>query len=542
MPQYEFGEWLPDQPVIALPGLQDCYNAIPTARGYRPFPGLVKEIGKDPLPSKCRGAFTGETENGTEFIVAGTDSNNNDAKLNVAFGSQMGWIDASPSTALSTMDAAAKWDFAQYGDQVIAVAKGIDPQVINLSTTPSSGSFSDLGAGASQAGCVAVFKNFAILGDLVGVDGSSSGNAAAIGTRSNAIHWSAIGDLTNWPVVGSDAAVNAQSDWQLLDGNGGAVTAIVPGGEYCAIFQERATWRLDYVGSPNVFSLRLIEASTGCAIPRSAVAVNNVVYFLSNQGLMAFDGSSVRSIGSERVDKTFLDRLDRTYVDRVFAAHNSELHCVFWSLQESEESAQFMFSYQYEMDRWSEVYVGNAECLFSALEPNVTGSLDTEPYASLKMDNAAGTSGDPSTLQNANLDSLGVSRGRSVLGVFSNRSLSTFSDFQNVSTVKIETGDLEVPDGRRAIVKYIRPAVDASNLYLVVHGRNSQSENYISKNYRDSKNDGVYLPKTPLFNYNGVHHTPGRVGGRYLKASFSASGLVELYGFDVELQKATSKR
>lgn len=534
MPQYPFGEWLPDQSVIASPGLHTCDNAIPTSRGYKPFPGNVEEPGKSAISTaagaECRGAFSGETENGTEFIIAATNkpNSNDDPELKVIFGSSVDWLDASPTSGLITLESDAKWEFAQYGNYVIAAAKGVDPHVIDLDTTPGpSNRFVPLGSGASEAGCVAVFKNFAILGDLVG----QGNNASAIGTKSNAIHWSAIGNVTSWPDVGTDAATNAQSDWQLLDGNGGAVTAIVPGGEYCAVFQERAVWRLDYVGAPNVFSLRLIEASTGCSIPRAAVAVNNVVYFLSNQGFMAFDGASVRSIGSERVDQTFIDSLDRTYTSAVFAAHNAEEHCVFWTLQNGINGAPSIFAYQYEMDRWFRIGVNEfIKCIFSALEPNVTGSLDLLPYSAMQMDNASGDT----TLQNANLDALGLSRGRTVLSYFDrSEKLHTFSDFENRLTMTLKTGDFETPENRRAILNYVRPAVDGQLDFVLAGARNSLSpdETGSMSLLLDKKGDGVYIAQ------------PGsRVGGRYLNAQFQGSDIDALIGYDVDLRVGAAKR
>lgn len=526
MPQFELGEWLPDQPTVALPGLAVCKNAIPNVRGYRSFPGEVVEPGKAPIPSECRGAFSGTTENGTDFIVAGTDSNSASPVLSVIFGSVLDWIDASPSAALSTFVSDGKWDFAQYGDKIIAVAKGIDPQVIDLSTTPSAGSFSNLGSGASQASCCAVFKNFAILGNLVGVDGNPGGNAVAVGTRSNAIHWSAIGDVESWPVLGQDAATNVQSDWQLLDGNGGEVTAIVPGGEYCAVFQERALWRLDYVGLPNVFSLRLVEGSLGCSVERTAVAVNNVIYFLSNQGFMAFDGASVKSIGSDRVDDTVIQLLDRVNTANVFATHNAESHCVFWTIQTSEAYPDSIYAYQYEINRWFEIESGSDyQCIFSALEPNVAGSLDSLPYSALKLDSTTG--GEDTTLQNSNLDALGVSNGKTVLGFFdSSNSLRTFSDFENSLDMSFETGEFEIPDSARAVVSHIRPLFEGSLTNVTVSGRNSVLEEKTTRQLMDKNSVGVYSPSPG-----------GRVGGRYLSTGFTTTGESKVYGFDVSYRQ-----
>jgi len=530
MPQYELGQWLPDLPVVSLPGLRLCSNAIPTARGYRPFPSPGLVSGKSALASECRGAFSGESENGTQFIVAGTDSNSSNPKLYFVFGSTVDWLDATPATALSTIDTTAKWDFDQYGNEVFAVAKGVDPQYVDVTNDPGpTNRFADLPSGASQATTCAVFKNFLILGNLVG----RGSNASAIGTRGNALHWSAVGNMTgtdSWPQVGTATASDVQSDWQLLDGAGGSVTQIKPGGEYCAVFQERATWRMDYIGAPNVFSFRLIESSIGCSVPRSAISVNNVVYFLSNQGFMAFDGSGVRSIGTQRVDRTFLDQFDRVNSENVFAAHSPESQCVFWGLSDGSGYPQTLYGYQYERDQWFTVSSAGLrlQAIFQALEPNVDGQLDYPPYSTQNMDTG-------SDLAVADLDRLGLTQGRTVLGYFDqSNKLGMFSGFDTPMQMSFQTGDFEMPDTNRAVLNYIRPIHDGGSMTVLASGRNTMSESDSYKLLRDAKSNGVFLP------------SPGaRVGGRYLSAVLATNAgepAENVYGFDADIRLGAAKR
>ena len=72
LPDVTFGEWLPDQSRVKSPGLTRCENVVPTARGYRAWPSRSLVIGKDPLVGPCVGAWSGESQSGVKFTVAGT--------------------------------------------------------------------------------------------------------------------------------------------------------------------------------------------------------------------------------------------------------------------------------------------------------------------------------------------------------------------------------------------------------------------------------------------------------------------------------------
>lgn len=547
MPDFALGEWLPDQPAVELPGLLTVTNMIPTSTGYESHPQPNVVATKSLLPRNVQGAFSGESEGGVPYILAGTSRDvdtGTGPSLHLGWGSG-DWLDVSPSVALSSFGNSGKWEFNQYGNLLIACGDFVSPQVLNVSSTPTgSSAFSELSPNASRAATAAIFKNFLILGDLVG----QGTNASAIGTMRNGIHWSAIGNPALFPTVGTDPAINVQSDFQQLDGVGGPVTAIVPGGEYCVIFQERATWRLDYVGAPNVFNLRLIEPSIGCINSRTAIAVNNVVYFASAQGFMAFDGSSVSSTGSQRVDSTWL-RDSTSDTTNAVVAHSPERGCVYWSVPGSSAVPGFSksFAYQYEVNKWFLLTFPTMTWLFEAFSTPTSGSLDTLPLSIMAMDPVGA-----STLAGSSLDSLGFSDGTSVMGGFepvyevvsnalelTGSRLVTFNDSESVSVSgELETGDFRMPDGKRAVLDWIRPVFEPGpnfvGLGVKVAARNIPSTEG-SNNYQslvESPEVGAYVASAGM-----------RPGGRYMRATVSTVGNVRsVSGFNVSIRTGGASR
>jgi hypothetical protein len=120
------------------------------------------------------------------------------------------------------------------------------PQVVTLGA-PTSRHSPDL---PPKARHIAVVRDFVVLGNVD--DGTA---------RPNRVAWSAINNSADWAVSAS-----TQSDIQDLQGDGGWVQKVV-GGEYGLVFQERAVWKMTYIGSPVIFQFDLIERSRGALPP-----------------------------------------------------------------------------------------------------------------------------------------------------------------------------------------------------------------------------------------------------------------------------------
>lgn len=529
MPDVAFGEWLPDQPRVASPGLVRCENVYPTARGYSPWPSRANVIGKDALAGPCVGAWSGESQSGVKFILAGTESGgvSSGPALYLIWGEGGAVWDASPVGAITGMDSDGTWSFTRVREYLIATAATIsEPLAMDISSTPTiSTDFASLSSDASKAAVCAEFKDFLILGNVEG----RGANAAAIGTAENGLHWSALGDPTSFPQVGTAAATTALSDFQILGGEGGEVTNIVPAGEYCLIFQREQIWRMDFIGLPAVFSFRLISPSTGCAVRNGAIAAGNVVYFIAEDGFKACDGARVSDIGIERVNDTFHSLFDAMNSRLTSSAYVPSRRSVLWTVTDGAALPSRLFGYEFELNRWFQVTGQDSyQWLFSAHAVAIGGSLDSPPLSTQNAD--TGTD-----LAVTNLDLLGVGEGGGTAAFFDqNNSMAYYSGSSEASTGVLEIGDYEAEDGARHVLRWVRPVWDdpAGSVAVAAAGRNYSTEY--------SGYEGLSLDLTT--GISRVRMT-NRVGGRYLRARFTCSGeFGEVTGFDVGFADGGARR
>jgi len=561
MPMMQLGEWLPDQQPIALPGLTQADNVYPTLTGYRSFNGRVPVTGVDALTYTCRGALSGTTQAGAHFTLVGTRvvGSGTGAEIKVIWDSG-NWVDLTPAGGLlDTLTTEAKYSFAVYGDRLIAVGEGIAPLTLDTVTSTPAGSATPmvaLDANASKADVCAVFKEFLILGNIVGRN-----NNSGIGTQRAGLHWSAIGNPTSWPDVGTDLAIDAQSDYQILDGSGGAITDIVPAGEWCAVLRERQVWRMDYVGLPNIFSFRKVDSNRGSLITGAGVAVGGVVYFPSAEGFLAFDGHSLSPIGEEKVDRYWRETQDFENKHSVHSVYNAETESIYWTVATGSDAPTTILAYRPLLQKWFQLTTLSAECIFDAVGSVIGGNLDAAPYATLKMDNAAP---DSVLLQDANLDSLGVRIGeRSLAAIDNSHRLMVYTDTDNTLKAEITTGDFEAPGGQRGILRWIRPIYDGrGNFSGFAAGRLAPNENpplqpltwmdtagVLSSQSTENAfvQVGTITQPDPFGvgfgqgQYGYYEDRPRRVGGRYLRAKFvSVDPISKFSGFDFELRTSGS--
>ena len=346
MPDIEFGEWLPDREIIMAPGMRVALNLAPTALGYRWFPAS-RNMNKGALDSDCIGAMRGFTSGGQLFNVAGT-------KNNLWLDTGLGFDEVSSETDVYNLGGQQNWGFTQFGENLFGFNKDV-PQFYSFDAGTPSTEFQDIDAfpgavvGASAAAVGMVFREFLVLGNIVG----RTPNTIAIGKQEGGIHWSAQGAPYDWPQVGTAEAINVQSDFQVFEGAGGKIQAMVPAGEYALIFREREVWRMDYVGPPLIFAFRKLDANRGCIGQNAAVAVGPLVYFPSFDGYKVCDGASVQSIGHEKIDRTWRNILDYEKTARISVVHAPQIPAVLWTIPGSTTaSVAAILGYQYELGRW----------------------------------------------------------------------------------------------------------------------------------------------------------------------------------------------
>jgi hypothetical protein len=499
MPQVPISEWLPDRARFGGPGLQQFVNLCPTADGCQSVP----DVTPDDLPaltSECRGAVRGRTQAGIDILLAGTAT-----KVYEGQGGALVDISQAGDYNLGPDD---RWEFDFYGEQRFATCKA---EPVQVSSAPGV-DLADLSAHASRARAMAVLGEFLMLGDIVGM----GDNASAIGTQEAGLHWSAIGNLASWPTVGTQDALDVESDFQVLQGDGGPIVQIVPAAEYTAIFRERQLHRADYIGKPYIFAFRKVENEVGALVPGTAIAVGSFIHYLSEDGFRVFAGSQSGPTGHEKVDRTIRSLIDWSRArSRCSVAHAPLWRSIVWSLPLGG-GANSLVCYNYELQRWWQI-TKSIEWVFSAPPSLSIGSLDDPAtYGDLNLDSAT-----PPNLGDVNLDTIGGGfSSQTELSVFlTNHCAHTFFATTHLAGA-IQTQDYEAIPGRRSNVRYIRPVFNGTgSIRASVGGR-----------YRPTDAPS-YTALRPI-NASGV--IPMRVGGRYHQAILFTSGVIDnLNGFDV---------
>lgn len=436
-------EWLPDRPAHQNPGLIVCKNVIPRTQGsYGPFSDLSPY--SNALSDRCQGGFTARDSAGNIQIFAGDAT-----KLKALTSGSTGFGDVSRSIGGPYATAADDaWRFIQFGAIVIATNFSDDVQsyVIGVSS-----SFDQLAAAAPKARYAAIWKDFAVLAHLQ--------------SNPQRVRWSAIDDPTSWPAIGGATAAQVQSDQQDLVGDGGWIQGIVGGigAADGAVIQERALWRVTYVGPPLIFTFDLVEGARGTPAPGSIVQLGGAVAYLGEDGFYLFDGQTSRPIGNEKVDKTFFADFDQTYAARISSAVDPINKVFYWAYPGSGNTSGVpnrILAYNWAIDRWSLVEL-STEFIFRAgtfgyTADNADGlgyTVDTSPFGP---------------------DSRFWAGGKSILAGFDPaHRLGFFSGTPLAATV--ETGDVDLGEGRRAFVSGIRPMVDSSAVIAALGYRDDQA-------------------------------------------------------------------
>jgi hypothetical protein len=328
--------FLPDQSLISGT-MQVAENVYPAADGYRPIGALISAA--DALDEDFQGGTAVIATDGTSYLVAGT-------------ATDLYRLAAGEWTSLVTGLTAGRWHFAQFGDYLLAV-NGTATRVVDL----NAGTDSAL-AGAPTGTSIAVVGDFVVIGQA---DGDLL-----------KVQWSAFNDHTGW-TPGVD-----QSGFQPML-TGGEVMGI-GGGEYGVILQRQRMVRMERTGDgTDAFSFVEITPNVGCASKGSVAQAGRSVFFLSDRGFMALeDGSGVRPIGNEKVDRSFQAEVSRDDYERLFSAVDPQNTLVWWVVPGQPGKA---WIYNWVLDRWSTAKTG-----MQGIFPGFTPSLSLEEVGALYAD------------------------------------------------------------------------------------------------------------------------------------------------------------
>jgi hypothetical protein len=401
-----FGDFMPDLPDHASPGVAEAVNVYPGSIGFRPVGQFLPHA--DALPLPCKGAQAFIAPSGRLVLIAGTSAG-------LYRQTALGWVEIGFGYSLGDDD---RWRFVQFGEIAIVSNAVTAPLKINLETD----AVASLGGSPPTMQALAVVNNFVV--------GTQAGGQV------NRVAWSGENNSEWWTYAQRKSDYNDFPD-------GGEITGIV-GGEVGLILQRSAVRRMAYVGGNVLFRFDKISSNVGCATVHSVAQHGELAFWYSENGFKMWDGAQIKSIGFERVDKAFEKAYGAVNYAAISTAVDGQRNTVCWSM------GRAMWLYNWLLDKWSVIEFA-AEI--------VTGRAQRAP--SLEEQDAAVGSPDDD-VDGTGLDSFDAGRftlGDPVFYVFQTGVLGTFSGINMAS--RVSGRQIEMIEGRDARLRRIRPMTDA---------------------------------------------------------------------------------
>jgi hypothetical protein len=285
-----FGKYAPDQSKIGG-GSPIMKGVLRRSGKYTPLPGLQQIRDGAAINDICLGGRSFYDSNGVPrpFLADAGRLYKIDGKIPTDVSKSGGYA-FSQDWGVS---------FEQFGNNVIAVGRGVNPQRFIMG---ESSVFADL-SGAPQGDTV-----FRIREHLFICQGST-------------VNVSGFNNITQW---GNDTAEQA-----FIGSVGQANGLIVAGwgGEQGAIFQERGIVRVTYTGAAAPFIFDEIEGGRGLCGPHAWSPWGNIAFCAAEDGFYIFDLMSMTAIGAGWVDEYFSENLNYGYRHRVWTAIDAKRKC-----------------------------------------------------------------------------------------------------------------------------------------------------------------------------------------------------------------------
>jgi len=434
------GPWTPDLPTLEAPGLNSAKNCFPRIRGKGPAASLSSLTAYGALTKYARGAIALSDRDGAPENFAGDENG-----LYRVTGGAL--TDVSKGGGYTSP---GKWEFSVFASEatnrlpVVLATNFTDP--IQDFEIGSAALFSDLTAALAAPGTATAgapkARHIGVVGDHVIVGFTEDGTDGKVPNR---VWWPTLGNVRSWPVPGTDLAAQAQSDYQVLQGDGGEVTKITGAAEVGAIFQERAVWRADYVGGELIYSLRRVESARGCVVPHMAVPFGRRVLYLSEEGWFLFDYTGSIPVGKDRIDEFFWRDFQwehRMRMSWLVDPDSTVVRIGYTGVGHTGGRPNRILLYDWKLDEWGLIEQEH-EQLCRVRNPGENLSIDVDP-----QDIPDNEIGDWDTVPTA-LAQPGAYDASHQLATFTGTSLP----------VEIETADLELQPGRRSLLTDVRPVV-----------------------------------------------------------------------------------
>lgn len=406
----------PDRSPFLFQAGDNLINCLPVRDGWGPMQEFVKQ--SEALPSECKGAAFVMSNEGAVEIIAGTTTN-----LYLLNTSSVPYTWTSIGSGYN-VGAEDEWQFAKYGDYLVATQLGDAPQKYLIG---SGLSFSDVGGNPPRARHVGVAGDFLVLGGLE--------------NRPNAIHWSGLNDLDHWTVL------DKSSDEQDFPDGGGLKRII--GDQQGALLMFRDKFRvMNFApGSGWIFTTQEINSARGSVAENSIVQIRNRDFvYLSEDGF--FRGVEGTPIGNDRVDQWMQANIDLVTIQDVQGAKDPYNKIVWWRFQRTDGTSA-LIGYDWQLDRWC-YSDADVRYLANVASPGVTiDGLDAY-FATIDDVDVA-------------FDSRFMTGGRPTFGAFMSDNTLAFASGGSMQAT-FRTAQLELTPNKRTFVNGFRAETDAINL------------------------------------------------------------------------------
>lgn len=343
----QIGDFAPDldpaAPSMGQGTLLDMNFAFPTLKGYQALNSPEPYIAT-PLPGIPTGSTIAYYSDGTTAIFAGTKDH-----LYRAFGST--WVQADTNGAVS-LGATSRWRFAQFNDDLIAVAGNVAPQV----ATGSAGVFAPLGGGPPFGATSVVSVNAQVL-----MFAGPNWYASALGTDND---WT--------PDIQTQAGQGTLYDYP------GVIVGCAPIFRNVVAFKNTATWLGSYVGGQAVWSWQLIADLTGTWGQESIIVLPEAVAFLGSDDFYMITGYAPAAIPNN-LKEWFFDIADPTQLASTLQRYDP-YHGVMWWYFVSKQAVtpgqcDRYVNYSVRAQRWGSGYLNVTSVPAPNTQPGVTTGL-----------------------------------------------------------------------------------------------------------------------------------------------------------------------
>lgn len=200
-------------------------------------------------------------------------------------------------------------------------------------------------------------------------------NVVISGTRHpNRIYYSDIGDVTTW---------NADNYYQIGNDARDSISRIINFGGYLYVVKKRSVWRVRATGDTSIpFNFERTYATEGCVAPGSLQEIENVLIYLSNKGIVMFDGNRSEVI-SYRIQPN-IDAFDQAVILKAQSGVYRELN-QYWLSIENDSTADRVIVFDYYHNAFLLHNGINASALLSIRNTSeeevfVTGDADGYVY------------------------------------------------------------------------------------------------------------------------------------------------------------------